>query len=96
MISDQCFSDASGLDLPSHRRTVHLLLHLQLDSLIVRLLARLNRLARPILRVERSLEHLDRGRVRYARSCQKSLGVGNECKVETAKETQTVLCQKSV
>ncbi len=47
---------------PPHRRAVQALLHLQLRMLTKRLLARLGRLARPILRVERASEHLDRVR----------------------------------
>jgi len=47
---------------PPHRRAVQALLHLQLRMLTKRLLARLGRLACPILRVERASEHLDRVR----------------------------------
>lgn len=51
------------LNSPAQWRTVHPLLHLQLRLLPERPLARLDRLARTIPRVEGAFEHLDRVRV---------------------------------
>ena len=48
--------------LPPNRRTVHFLLQLHLRMLAIRPLARFDRLARPIFRFERALEHVDRDR----------------------------------
>lgn len=71
-------SHASFYHLPAHWRAIQLLLQLHLCMLTIRLFARPDRLARPILDVERTFEHVDHG---GDRGCQRRDALAREGEV---------------